>query len=104
MERVDQVKRPLELGEWFLVPCYYNVITHFDVMYDDQLEWMDVDLNEVIGNVGWEKVIKIPVINHPHHDKENGQHYTHSHVDFRFVKPGTWPEDENGNGVVRVNT
>lgn len=102
MERIDQVQREIEVGEVFMVPCYYNVLTHFQVMYDDQYQFMDVHMEDVIGNVDWEKVIRIPVLNHPHSDWENGQKYVHSHVDFRFIEPDD-AVDEDGLYVLRVN-
>lgn len=58
--KVEEVKRPLKKGEEYLVPCIIK--EEFGVMYIT------------------------PVINHPHSDKENGQHEAHYHTDYRFVK------------------
>lgn len=60
MNKVEEIKRPLKKGEKFLVPCI--------VKQDEFYTYIN------------------PVINHPHHDKENGQDYIHYHTDTRFVK------------------
>jgi hypothetical protein len=57
---VNNVKRPLEKGEMFLVPC-------------------------IVREEGT-LIFVTPVIDHPHNDKENGQKEVHYHVDYRFVK------------------
>lgn len=60
--KIEDLKRPPEIGELFLVPCVvYNLMST-------------------------DKKIKLcPVINHPHNDIENGQPETHYHIDYRFV-------------------
>jgi hypothetical protein len=60
MERVEDIKRPLKIGEIYIVPC-------------------------IVKEIG-EMLFITPVINHPHNDKENGQQEIHYHVDYRFVK------------------
>jgi Rieske Fe-S protein len=60
MQKVEHVKRPLKVGERYLVPCVVDE-------YDGQ-------------------TFVYPVINHPHTDTENGQPETHYHLDYRFVK------------------
>lgn len=59
--KVENVKRPLQIGEMFLVPCLVK---------------KDI----------YDKIIITPVINHLYNDKENGQTEYHYHVDYRFVK------------------
>lgn len=59
-QKVEEVKRPLKIGEKFLVPCIIKKINR--------------------------KTYISPIINHPHNDKENGQQEIHYHVDYRFVK------------------
>jgi len=59
-EKVENIKRPIELGEKFTVACLVKR-----------------DGNKIISF--------IPVINTPHTDKENGQPETHYHTDYRFV-------------------
>lgn len=58
--RVEDVKRPLKVGEVYLVPC---IVRERD-----------------------ETLCITPVINHPHNDVENGQSEVHYHVDYRFVR------------------
>lgn len=82
MQKVEEIKRPLKLGEEYLVPCI--------VRYDDN--------THVKTDFGWEetrnytitddKIITYitPVINLPHSDMENGQKEIHYHADFRFIK------------------
>ncbi len=59
-EKVENIKRPIKLGETFLVPCL---------------------VKREKNNI----TCLYPVINHPHNDKENGQIETHYHVDYRFL-------------------
>ncbi len=68
LSKVEDVKHPLELGEFYLVPC----------LIKEEHELLYIT----------------PVINHPHDDKENGQNEIHYHVDYRFLKHkanGTFP-------------
>lgn len=58
--KVEDIKLPLKVGQYFLVPC--------------------------IVKREYERLFITPVINHPHNDKENGQHEIHYHADYRFVK------------------
>ena len=62
MQKVEQVKRPLKIGEKFIVPCI---------------------VDETNDNL----TLLTPVINHPHTDIENGQKETHYHIDSRFYNP-----------------
>ncbi len=62
-QKVDEIKRPLIVGEKLLVPC----------------------LCKVNYNHKWNVFDVIPVINLPHSDIENGQYDIHYHVDYRFV-------------------
>lgn len=58
LQKVDKLKEQLKLNEWYLVPCVVNIVNenkHF-----------------------------FPIINHLHHDKENGQTHLHYHLDYRF--------------------
>lgn len=61
--KVEDVKHPLVVGEYYLVPCVY-------------LEKLDP---YVAKPTHW-----IPVINLLHNDIENGQKYIHYHADYRF--------------------
>ncbi len=65
MQKVEDVKRPLKVGEEFLVPC-------------------------IVREEG-DRMYITPVINHPHNDKENGQEEVHYHADYRFVKHDKFP-------------
>lgn len=60
MQKIDEVKRPVKIGEYFIVPC--------------------------IVREGESKLFVTPVINLPHSDRENGQNDVHYHADFRFIK------------------
>ena len=79
--KVEDVKRPLELGEKFLVPCVYNEEWKAYEHIEEDL-WRDpVNLPNFV------KKIKVtPIINHPHTDRENGQEEVHYHADYRFIK------------------
>lgn len=61
IEKVEDIKRPLIVGEVLNVLC---IITKSD---------------------NGEELYVTPVINHPHTDKESGQFETHYHTDTRFV-------------------
>lgn len=65
-EMVENIKRPLVMGEIFLVPCIVKEFT------DDVPEKKKVQIT--------------PVINIAHDDIENGQNEIHYHADFRFIK------------------
>ncbi len=64
-QKVDEIKRPLRVGEKFLVPCI--VRKEYEDLNRKYVEYIT------------------PVINHPHNDKENGQNEIHYHADFRFI-------------------
>ncbi len=81
--RVDDVSRPIRIGETFLVPCIVRTATNL-------IDWRIVN-GEPIPNSELKYFIT-PVINHLHNDKENGQTETHYHVDYRFLK-----HDDNGD-------
>lgn len=79
MEKVEDIKRPLIKGERLLVPCL--VRTEF-IPKDENEMWLDIKTHS-----GMDKQLFImPVINHPHSDKENGQDEIHYHLDYRFIK------------------
>ena len=63
MERVEDVKRPLKKGEFFIVPCI---------------------IKEMPTPTDTPELLIIPVINQPHSDRENGQKEVHYHIDMRF--------------------
>lgn len=80
-QKVEDVKRPLKLGEVFLVPCVYKERWETYVGNEEDL-WRDV--KEIPNFV--KKIDITPVFNHPHSDKENGQEEVHYHADFRFIR------------------
>jgi len=56
---------------------------------EDEL-WLDLDEN--LSKYYWVREQKvIPLYNHPHSDKENGQEEIHYHVDGRYIKD--YPKD-----------
>ena len=57
-----------------------NYIEELD--WDDQIYWMD--LQHPIKSTSIKRTI-IPLIDHPHSDKENGQNEIHYHVDTRYI-------------------
>ncbi len=78
MEKIDDIKRPVKLGEIFLVPC---IVTNSNVL-DSTWKYVKGELT-LIDN--YQKIIN-PIINHPHTDRENGQNEIHYHLDYRFIK------------------
>lgn len=64
VERIDEIKRPLVIGEYLSVPC---ILFNKDRYNTD------------------EKIGIAPIINHLHNDIENGQDLPHYHVDYRFI-------------------
>lgn len=76
-EYVFNIKRPLLLGEVFLVPCMVEEVK------DAWLEKMEI-------------LYITPIIYHNHNDIENGQYHEHYHADYRFIKTG-----ENGSPLTR---
>lgn len=60
IEKVENIKTPLIVGENYLVPCIVNKI--------DTITYIT------------------PVINFPHNDIEHGQNEYHYHADYRFIK------------------
>ena len=82
--KVENVKRPLVIGEILLVPCIV-----FYGFFKEELP------TNAIG-----KKIITPVFNNEHSDQENGQCEFHYHIDFRFIKhnnDGNFPVIENDN-------
>jgi hypothetical protein len=77
MKKVEEIKRPLKKGEIYLVPC---LVKKEITPTDEQSLWLDIKTDNAI------KIHILPIINHPHNDKENGQPETHYHLDYRFIK------------------
>jgi hypothetical protein len=74
MEKVEDVKSPLNIGEVFLVPCIVS-------------SGMEPYISRRTDDYKTREVSYItPVINHPHNDIENGQKIIHYHADWRFIK------------------
>jgi Rieske [2Fe-2S] domain len=49
--------------------------------FDEQEMWMDLDIN-----INFAKTYEIiPLIDHPHSDRENGQNELHYHIDSRYL-------------------
>ncbi len=67
---------PLKLGGRYSVPCF-ELFTGPD---EDEL-WDDTEKRKSY------KVYLIPVYDHPHNDRENGQADIHYHIDTRFKVP-----------------
>jgi hypothetical protein len=83
MKKVEQVNRPLKLGEKYLVPCLVSYHFHEENI-DEETLWLDLEpytLNSVYKNT----ISITPIINHPHSDIENGQKEIHYHKDTRFI-------------------
>lgn len=88
--RVENIKRPLLKGEKVLVPC---LVKRESVFKDEDELWLDLT-----NSITKTKMYVLPIINHPHNDKENGQPETHYHLDYRFLKhnnTGNFPTIKN---------
>jgi hypothetical protein len=78
--KVEDIKRPLKKGEWYLVPCIIEERTELKLKYFRGQSSHEPKMLKV-------KCLYItPVFNHPHNDKENGQVKVHYHADFRFIR------------------
>ena len=81
MIKIDELKSPPIIGKYYLVPC---------LKYED-LAYFKVDGKWIKDEYYLEKVqdytytYYVPIINHPHSDKENGQPEVHYHIDERFT-------------------
>lgn len=87
MKRVEEVY-DVQPGQKYLVTCFvHEGETRIDIDWNDQSTWMDLeDLR--LKPQQYRKFFRyIPVIDHPHNDKENGQPDTHYHLDDRFAGP-----------------
>jgi hypothetical protein len=108
MKNIDDINYPVNLGEEYLVPCI--TIETFkleniplEVKSDEQCEWMDID-KDTNFQIKESKIIKnIPIINHLHSDKENGQKQSHYHVDFRFIGLNQLDDIQDGIFQTRYN-
>ena len=82
--KVEDIKRPLVLGEILMVPCVYRE-NWVPYEYTEQDVWRDTkDIPNFV-----KKIWITPVIPHLHSDIENGQDFPHYHADFRFIKTTT---------------
>ena len=83
IQKIEDVKRPVKIGEKFLVPCLVNpkLYDKKETSFNDNSDWHDIPHKQK-KDVVW----ITPIINHPHTDIENGQKISHFHVDYRFVK------------------
>lgn len=87
LQKIDELKEPPIIGEFYLVPCILkeSIIQGFD---NSNSEWIIKDGELYLPPaIAWNKkeTEVYPIINHLHHDKENGQDYKHYHIDYRFV-------------------
>lgn len=79
MQKVDELKSPPFIGDYYLVPCITKPVVH------PILEWeLDAEGNWKPENVV-SRINPVPIINHIHNDKETGQDYYHYHEDDRFI-------------------
>lgn len=91
MERVDNLSKPLKVGKSYLVPCIWRQNEFEYEAVDIWSSYFESKYAQIVGKtemLNGELVIKkhkiIPVINHPHSDRENGQKEVHYHTDNRF--------------------
>ena len=94
MLRVDDIKRPLLLGEEYFVPCIVRTEYHPIVYEQTLIEERYLTKNHKL------RTYITPVINSPHNDIENGQKEVHYHADFRFIKTENVHVD--GSTILRV--
>lgn len=99
MERIDELKTRPIVGEYYQVPCVMEefrdnvTITEdgVDTLYaedtfsDYELKRLK-ELYDVKIKKGRRKFRIFPILNHKHSDTENGQDYSHYHIDYRFVE------------------
>lgn len=97
-QKVDEIKHPLVKDEMYLVPCIIiDEFTQLTSKVEPEWEYKNGELTAVYNGYAQYMANRTiyPVINHPHNDHENGQHYVHFHVDYRFVvlkRDGYFPE------------
>lgn len=98
MQKVDEIKRPLKIGEEFLVPCIvrwdYPANKYGDILFEEE-RYITEKSTKMITYI-------TPVINCPHSDRENGQKEIHYHADFRFIKTEKIISEFSGQEIVRV--
>lgn len=65
------------------VLCVIETNTILDLEWDNHEIWMDINIKPV----KWYQIKQsiYPVHDHPHSDKENGQHKKHYHLDTRYT-------------------
>jgi len=84
--KIDELKVPPIVGNYYLVPCkvvYMEQSTPKTYSKNIDNAWEDFSFIKPITK----KIALItPVINRPHSDKENGQNDIHYHIDTRFMK------------------
>ena len=84
--KIDELKTPPIVGNYYLVPCKVVYVEHsnkgnFQKNIDNT--WEDFS---VITPFFKKIALITPIINRPHSDKENGQIDVHYHIDTRFIK------------------
>lgn len=85
LQKIDDLKEPPVVGQEYLVPC---IIKGRDKYQDPNPDWIvgptgELKLEETYRT---SPLVIYPIINHLHHDKENGQNYYHYHIDYRFIE------------------
>lgn len=97
MIKIDELKQPPVIGEYYLVPCILEEV--IDIKKTNR-EWIKDEQGEYFLEkptiINTNKFYYIPIINHPHNDIENGQKQIHYHIDDRFVK--------SKNSKININT
>jgi hypothetical protein len=74
--RIDELKEPIQIGKNYLVPCLeLSIPKEFDEVWLDDERYLREYKN---------RHLIIPIHNHPHSDRENGQEQAHFHIDSRF--------------------
>lgn len=92
MEKIDELKAPPIVGRKYLVPCIIRQKLKEEYKHElPDLEWIIGANGDLVPDSRSAKITYHlekdiwPIINHLHHDKENGQDYYHYHVDYRFT-------------------
>lgn len=76
---------PLEIGKDYLVPCARIRKKH--VIKREESVVCEAGVSLVKSEKEVEIVCHVPIIDHLHSDRENGQPYRHYHIDDRFYLP-----------------
>jgi|SRR6185437_4348316 len=86
MEKIDKLKTIPIIGQDYLVPCIIKRTIEPKTILDKGYSFKSNGDAYLNYRVIYSPFMTIwPILNHLHHDKENGQDYYHYHVGYRFI-------------------